>query len=514
MGFLSRGFVLTLATLAWIPIASCLDPTEIDVVLQTDVDPSTIAASGGALVRVGTPSNVDTTPSNSFPATQCDDAGNMGDFYVVPSGSIGDVVAIDVELGVDVPTNQCDPAPNAGCIYARRELSFLPHSRVLLPIRLDQSCLGKVCPQGQTCDQGSCTGDVIDPTSCDGGGCNPIDDSGAPDVPVIVNKDATPDVTVTCLPPSTMCGGNCVDLTNNTSNCGACNFDCGSGHCLNGTCVVGQVAGGVCLAVSQAKVYVASTANVTEIATSGGIPNQVASYASSAIAASTDVLAYQASQPPSILDITSQKTTPLGDSVGASFLAASNAAFAFIDSSGGRVYYAKLNQTQAPYVIYPPYTSDAGTAKIPGWVAVMQSTAFLSINQSSVCVSNAGASAQCYNVVTEPGPIAVSDPTSASADVFVVSGGSKLVELGYTATAITSTTPYAAGADTLTAITSDGTSVYAIGTNGQLAAIEKTSGTSFTMITNASNALENCIAVDDAAVYWLDASGYVYRHIK
>jgi hypothetical protein len=47
-----------------------------------------------------------------------------------------------------------------------------------------------------------------------------------------------PPPSLTCPPPYTPCGDQCVDLSDNTSNCGACAVVCSSGKvCCNGVCV-------------------------------------------------------------------------------------------------------------------------------------------------------------------------------------------------------------------------------------------------------------------------------------
>jgi len=509
-----RGLVLTLGALACVPVASCLDPTEIDVVLQTDVDPQTLSASGGALVRVGTPTNVDTTPSTSFQTSQCDDAGNMGDFYVVPSASPDDDVAIDVELGVDVPTSQCDPAPNAGCIYARRQLTFLRHARVLLPIRLDRSCLGVACPDGQTCDEGTCTGDIIDPSSCDGGGCTPIEDGGN-DGPALpdAGKEGGPDATLGCVGPKTQCGTACVDLSDDLQNCGACGLDCSQGTCTNGTCNLGVAKYAQCLAVTNNEVYVATGNDVVKVPTSGGTPQAVLQYPSSVIAAaSTHAVANQSSQPPAIVDFLNNVEFSLYDTVSPNALATSDSGFAFLDFKAGTAYYAPITTTNAPSPITLPIASppDAG-AKGNGWVAVAKTTVFVTW-AGYTCYSQAGQTGSCStSIVNAPGPIAVADVNNAQSAVFVVSNGTSIVQLD---PLLTTKSAYASGKDTLDAITSDGSNVYAIGTNGTASYIDRTSNNVIVQLVTASNPVTSCIAVDGSAVYWLDTSGDILKHAK
>ena len=63
------------------------------------------------------------------------------------------------------------PPDYTGCIVARRELSFVPHTPLTLPIVMRQDCVNIPCSAQQTCDNGVC---VDDTTRCTGAGCSEI----------------------------------------------------------------------------------------------------------------------------------------------------------------------------------------------------------------------------------------------------------------------------------------------------------------------------------------------------
>ena len=53
------------------------------------------------------------------------------------------------------------------CIFARRSVAFVKHSKLELTIDLEAACAGVICDLSQTCSQGSC---VSSETSCEGDG--------------------------------------------------------------------------------------------------------------------------------------------------------------------------------------------------------------------------------------------------------------------------------------------------------------------------------------------------------
>jgi hypothetical protein len=82
-----------------------------------------------------------------------------------------------------------------------------------------------------------------------------------------------------CVAPEMDCNGSCVDVTNDSNNCGACGHDCCQGKCVGSTCqpflLAGNLAGVNSIAVDGNNVYVGSTTGnyVIQIPKSGG--NQI-----------------------------------------------------------------------------------------------------------------------------------------------------------------------------------------------------------------------------------------------
>jgi hypothetical protein len=70
-----------------------------------------------------------------------------------------------------------DAPKDGGCIVARREIAFVPHTPLKLPIELDQVCLGFKCPEGKTCvldknGMATCKSQKVPP------GCNDVGQTG------------------------------------------------------------------------------------------------------------------------------------------------------------------------------------------------------------------------------------------------------------------------------------------------------------------------------------------------
>jgi hypothetical protein len=160
-------------------LGACLEPTEIEIVLQSDAC-SRIRFSDG--VKIYFPPSTDKIDDDdlveSAIARTC--TGNrIGNLFVVPSGKTGDV-SIRVVAPVDATTS-CRHANNwAGCIVERRILHFVPHTHLVLPIDLDASCVDVPCTGTTTCVNGRCVDATIDPMNCTRTGCRPTGDGGGP----------------------------------------------------------------------------------------------------------------------------------------------------------------------------------------------------------------------------------------------------------------------------------------------------------------------------------------------
>ncbi len=203
---------------------SCREPTQITLVLSTDVPCSTVAKTQTE-IAIGTRVEVSAGSGQNVGTAQCD-AGNIGSLAVVPSEN-GDTVAIAAYLSTREAkrSESCRTDPT-DCIVAQRVISFVEHTPLTLPVALSSKCLNVRCGVEQTCVDGACVSDRVDTTQCKGGVCGtntlpPVDggvaDASAPDAEAGVDS-------------------GCGNLQTDPKNCGACGFDCGAGECVAGAC--------------------------------------------------------------------------------------------------------------------------------------------------------------------------------------------------------------------------------------------------------------------------------------
>jgi len=173
-----------------VPLAfsGCREPTQITLTLRTDMPCAQVSETA---VSVGSLTNLAQKPPVSSRKGCSNEAGRIGSLVVVPSGGDDEEVAIQVVTTAGgLPANACDPkSPSSSCVVARRALRFVPHTPLQLPIELSSSCLGKVCPDDQTCFDGQCrTAKLPDPEGCTTpGGCT------EPPPPSDAGTDAAPD---------------------------------------------------------------------------------------------------------------------------------------------------------------------------------------------------------------------------------------------------------------------------------------------------------------------------------
>ena len=176
---------IALAGIASAP-AGCRSPTEITIEVTTDVACNDARGSSVTVGRFGSHDGIEDKPPTST-SVRCD-AGRLGALVIVPSGANDDDVAFKIVMGFGRPLEQCvAPSYGKGCIVARRELRFLPHAAVTVPVVMRASCDGIACGEAQTCVRGSCRDATIhDASQCAAAGCGeealaPIGDGGAPD---------------------------------------------------------------------------------------------------------------------------------------------------------------------------------------------------------------------------------------------------------------------------------------------------------------------------------------------
>jgi outer membrane protein assembly factor BamB len=183
-------------------LANCLGPTEITLVLQTNVP---CKHWDNATITVGTPADVE-AKSPATATTICDAQGNLGTLVIIPSGSDTDTVAIKVVGGDDRDPNTClAPKYGAGCIVARRQISYLKHAPLRLIVTLDSSCNGIECNAPLTCSAGKCVSDVVNPNACVASGCDASVLAPAEAGPVDAGTDAHMSIDAARMAPA-VCG--------------------------------------------------------------------------------------------------------------------------------------------------------------------------------------------------------------------------------------------------------------------------------------------------------------------
>jgi hypothetical protein len=514
-------FVIAAGVCLAAPLASCLDATEIVLQISTDVPCSTVGTTE-LVVRIGSPANIATNPSTHLESTTCmagdatsSTSNDLGNVVILPSGGFDELVSISVALSNDVATltPSCFPEPGgASCIYAHRQISFLPHGRVTLPIVLSSTCAGVSCVAPLTCnpDTGKCENGNIDPHDCGTNLCadvGPPGDVGLPDVPISLDGppgDVKNDAVTICGGSEINCNNKCVNPLSDNANCGGCGFDCSGGSCLYGTCRLDPVSDsattmftGTCLALYSSNVWVSTMSGLAKVALTGGAPTYTSTTNTYTLASYPSSLAWiEADTDTTIVDIAAN-TFPQKNTGVAEAMAISDQGFAWSDYSKGSVWMQPNTGTPSLYATFTPQLA------VP--VAMASNNVYWSIPTQGLYWTTGNAP---VNVKVAAGAVIVDKVTSTTPTVFTVIGGNKIesydYKLGTNATLATSAQLQ------LGAIAWDGSTVYAIGAAG----IEKVSGGLMVSVVKPSKPDLRCLAVDGTAVYWLGQAGGVFKHIK
>jgi hypothetical protein len=151
---------------------ACYGPTQMTVEVQTDLRcAEQLRAAlyvGGGGEAIGETGDSECTPLDGATST-------LGDLVLAPGGERTASVTVKVKLGVgvDAQGNRVDAkrceqgAP--GCVLASRRFAYAEHEQKRIVVRLYRDCLGKVCPDGQTCVQGGAC--VSEQVQCEGDSC-------------------------------------------------------------------------------------------------------------------------------------------------------------------------------------------------------------------------------------------------------------------------------------------------------------------------------------------------------
>jgi hypothetical protein len=521
------------AVCALAPITSCLDATEIVLQLSTDVPCDTVRTTK-VLIHVGSLTDIDTNPPTQIESVLCNSGdatasplNDLGTVAVLPSNGFDAPIAISVALSdaLNTGTSSCYPEAQgaASCIYAHRQITFLPHTRVTLPIILSSLCAGVQCTSPSTCGpDGRCTSGNVDPHDC-GSSCTTGEDSGSHadvtiDVPVST-VDASKDAPIfdgwifldatadgpECAPNQLFCNGQCANVLSDAKNCGACGVDCtGSNNCSNGTCILEKSVAGTCLAVANNTVYVATASGVYTYPSNGGTGTLYnnASDTISAMASMPGHIGWYGSnaQQAYVWDLATKQSFSESTVSLPQLMALNGGAYAWFDAKQGHILYQPLQQVTA--TAYAPTLNT--TSPIP--IAMGTKYVYASIPLSNELLWTDGTSYAYIANVTNPTAIIVDDPSKPAPIVFDVEKNTAVVQRD---SLLANAKPYATSSTTITSMVWDGTKVLANASSQ----ISYASGSSFVSLATA-NPAPKCIAVDSNAVYWLDATAGLFKHAK
>lgn len=140
--------------------SACREPTHLALELTTDVscgERITTAIVVGTLQDSA--KSLDERPATTQ-TSACTQRGAgdgfIGTLAITPSGDDTDEVAIKVVAGIGIPPEQCTDPKDKRCIVARRVRKYAPHTKVTVPIVLNDACRGVPCGADETCSRGSC----------------------------------------------------------------------------------------------------------------------------------------------------------------------------------------------------------------------------------------------------------------------------------------------------------------------------------------------------------------------
>lgn len=175
--------------------AGCLDPTQITLEVETDLDCPSPAGDLPTVqlretgFRASSPQDLVTIDLSATTGACMVGAplNRIGSLALSPSDDKDAAIGIEVVGTVQPPVSNCRlPEYQSQCVVARRVLRFQENRNLPLPIKLRKVCLGVVCEDFETCVGGTCVSSDFDPDVCEGEECD------RPTIPVVSWEDTSP----------------------------------------------------------------------------------------------------------------------------------------------------------------------------------------------------------------------------------------------------------------------------------------------------------------------------------
>jgi alpha-tubulin suppressor-like RCC1 family protein len=135
----------------------------VELRLSTDVKCADHPATSIAVSRSST-----ATAEPATITTACQADGTIGTLVILPASSKDETLQLKVVTSIGGPVETTCVAPDYGptCIVSRRQLAFVPHEELVLPVAQEIDCAGVGCGESQTCRKGSCVSATVDLDHC------------------------------------------------------------------------------------------------------------------------------------------------------------------------------------------------------------------------------------------------------------------------------------------------------------------------------------------------------------
>ena len=127
---------------------------------------SDVACADAPTTSVTVSRHNDETLAPSLVTEVCQPDGRIGTVVVVPTSDRDEDLRVRVVTSLRGET--CDSASyGAGCIVSRRQLRFIAHEELTVPIAQQVDCAGVACEATTTCRQGTCVEAQVDQDRCE-----------------------------------------------------------------------------------------------------------------------------------------------------------------------------------------------------------------------------------------------------------------------------------------------------------------------------------------------------------